>query len=97
MTRGHHTGCGAAGQDHAARGSLCQLQGQKAPITAANPGAPGPPDGCVAYVDPEVTKVAIAADQGKQATAVAELGAERDIPCVQGVTLTGSMRPANPS
>lgn len=50
--------------------------------------------GGVAYVDPKVTKTAVAANQGKQATGVAKLqgklGAEWDVPAVQGLTVTGN-------
>jgi hypothetical protein len=50
--------------------------------------------GGVAYVDPEVTRAAVAASQGKQATGVpklqGKLGVEWDVPGVQGLTLTGN-------
>ena len=50
--------------------------------------------GGVAYVDPKVTKAAIAANQGKQATGVpklqGKLGVEWDVPAVQGLTLTAN-------
>lgn len=50
--------------------------------------------GGVAYVDPEVTRTAVAANQGKQATGVpklqGKLGAEWDLPAVQGLTLTAN-------
>ncbi|MGO3356046.1 MAG: TonB-dependent receptor [Oceanisphaera sp.] len=50
--------------------------------------------GGVAYVDPELTKTAGGINQGKQATGIpklqAKLGAEWDLPFVQGLTLTGN-------
>lgn len=50
--------------------------------------------GGVAYVDPELTKTVGGNNQGKQATGIpklqAKLGAEWDLPFVQGLTLTGN-------
>jgi len=50
--------------------------------------------GGVAYIDPKVTKTAIAANEGKQATGVpklqGKLGVEWDVPAVQGLTLTAN-------
>lgn len=50
--------------------------------------------GGVAYVDPEVTKTVLVANQGKQATGVprlqGKLGAEWDAPAVPGLTLTAN-------
>ena len=50
--------------------------------------------GGVAYIDPKVTKTAIAANEGKQATGIpklqGKLGVEWDVPAVQGLTLTAN-------
>ena len=50
--------------------------------------------GGVAWVDPEVTRSALAASVGKQATGVAKLqgkaGVEWDVPALPGLTLTGN-------
>ncbi|MCR4158364.1 TonB-dependent siderophore receptor [Kerstersia gyiorum] len=50
--------------------------------------------GGIAYSDAEVTKAAVAADEGKQATGLpkwqAKLGAEWDVPAMQGLTLTAN-------
>ncbi|MCE4060363.1 TonB-dependent siderophore receptor [Pandoraea sputorum] len=55
--------------------------------------------GGVAYSDAEVTKAAVASDQGKQATGLpkwqGKLGAEWDIPGVPGFTLTGNATTAS--
>lgn len=55
--------------------------------------------GGVAYSDAEVTKAAVAANEGKQATGLpkwqAKLGAEWDVPAVQGLTLTGNATSAS--
>ncbi|MDR0278778.1 MAG: TonB-dependent siderophore receptor [Paucimonas sp.] len=51
--------------------------------------------GGIAYVDPEVTKAAVAANEGKKATAYpklqGKLGVEWDTPVVEGLTLTGNV------
>ncbi|WP_373981578.1 TonB-dependent receptor [Achromobacter sp. JD417] len=50
--------------------------------------------GGVAYIDPKVTKAAVAANEGKQATGIprlqGKLGVEWDVPVVQGLTLTAN-------
>ncbi len=50
--------------------------------------------GGVAYIDPKVTKSAIAANEGRQATGVpklqGKLGVEWDVPAVHGLTLTAN-------
>lgn len=50
--------------------------------------------GGVAYLDPKVTKAALAANEGKQATGIprlqGKLGVEWDVPVVQGLTLTAN-------
>ncbi|WP_043517703.1 TonB-dependent receptor [Achromobacter arsenitoxydans] len=50
--------------------------------------------GGVAYIDPKVTKAALAANEGKQATGIprlqGKLGVEWDVPVVQGLTLTAN-------
>lgn len=51
--------------------------------------------GGLAYADAEVTKAAVVANEGKQATGLpkwqAKLGAEWDTPALQGFTLTGNV------
>lgn len=55
--------------------------------------------GGIAYSDAEVTKAAVAANQGKQATGLpkwqAKLGAEWDVPALQGLTLTANATTAS--
>jgi iron complex outermembrane receptor protein len=55
--------------------------------------------GGVAYSDPKVTKAAVVANQGKQATGVpkwqAKLGAEWDVPMLQGLTLSANATTAS--
>ena len=50
--------------------------------------------GGVAYIDPKVTKAAVAANEGKQATGIprlqGKLGVEWDVPAVHGLTLTAN-------
>lgn len=50
--------------------------------------------GGVAYIDPKVTKAAISANEGKQATGIprlqGKLGVEWDVPALQGLTLTAN-------
>ncbi len=50
--------------------------------------------GGIAYLDAEVTQAAVAANEGKQATGVpkwqAKIGAEWDVPTMQGMTLTAN-------
>ncbi|MEE1922609.1 TonB-dependent siderophore receptor [Pseudomonas sp. 148P] len=50
--------------------------------------------GGIAYADPEITKAAVAANEGKKATAYpklqGKLGVEWDTPLVDGLTLTGN-------
>ncbi|STU93921.1 ferrichrome-iron receptor [Klebsiella pneumoniae] len=50
--------------------------------------------GGIAYSDAEVTKAAVAANEGKQATGLpkwqAKLGTEWDVPAMQGLTLTAN-------
>ena len=50
--------------------------------------------GGVAYIDAKVTKAAIAANEGRQATGIprlqGKLGVEWDVPAVQGLTLTAN-------
>ena len=50
--------------------------------------------GGVAYIDPKVTKAALAVNEGRQATGVpklqGKLGIEWDVPAVQGLTLTAN-------
>jgi len=55
--------------------------------------------GGIAYSDAEVTKAAVAANEGKQATGLpkwqAKLGAEWDIPAMQGLTLSANATAAS--
>lgn len=55
--------------------------------------------GGIAYSDAEVTKAAVAANEGKQATGLpkwqAKLGAEWDVPAMQGLTLTANATAAS--
>ena len=50
--------------------------------------------GGVAYIDPKVTKAALAVNEGRQATGVpklqGKLGIEWDVPAVHGLTLTAN-------
>jgi iron complex outermembrane receptor protein len=55
--------------------------------------------GGIAYSDPEVTKAAVAANEGRQATGVpkwqGKLGVEWDMPATQGLTLTANATSAS--
>jgi iron complex outermembrane receptor protein len=55
--------------------------------------------GGIAYSNAEVTKAAVATNEGKQATGLpkwqAKLGAEWDVPAMQGLTLTANATAAS--
>lgn len=55
--------------------------------------------GGIAYSDAEVTKAAVATNEGKQATGLpkwqAKLGVEWDVPALQGLTLTANATAAS--
>lgn len=55
--------------------------------------------GGIAYSDPEITRSAIAANEGKQATGVpkwqAKLGVEWDVPALPGLTLSSNASTAS--